>query len=72
MLIGYARVSTLDQNPDFQNDALKKAGCEKIFTDTVSGTVPLKPFGSFSQRPHRLDELFGYRGGRFEKFAGVY
>ena len=43
MLIGYARVSTFDQNPDLQNDALKKAGCEKIFTDTVSGTVPLRP-----------------------------
>ena len=43
MLIGYARVSTFDQNPDLQNDALEKAGCEKIFTDTVSGTVPLRP-----------------------------
>ncbi len=43
MLIGYARVSTFDQNPDLQRDALEKAGCEKIFTDTVSGTVPLRP-----------------------------
>ena len=30
MLIGYARVSTFDQNPDLQKDALEKAGCEKI------------------------------------------
>ena len=43
MLIGYARTSKADQNIDLQTDELKKAGCEKIFIDRISGTKEQRP-----------------------------
>jgi len=50
MKIGYARVSTRDQNLDLQRDALKQAGCERIYQDIASGSKTARP---------ALDELLG-------------
>jgi DNA invertase Pin-like site-specific DNA recombinase len=43
MLVGYARVSTQDQNPQLQIDALTAANCERIFTEHVSGVSVQRP-----------------------------
>ena len=51
MNVGYARVSTKDQHLRMQEDALKNAGCEEIYTDIASG--------SKSQRPG-LDQALAY------------
>ena len=42
-LIGYARVSTLEQNVDMQEDALQEVGCEKVFLDKSSGANTERP-----------------------------
>src|SRR2546423_6398330 len=43
MKIGYGRVSTRDQNPDAQRDALAAAGCDKVFIDKTSGKLARRP-----------------------------
>lgn len=57
MLIGYARVSSQDQNPDLQLDALKQAGCEQVFVEKVSGSgVKTRPEWETCQRMLRKDD----------------
>jgi DNA invertase Pin-like site-specific DNA recombinase len=48
--LGCARVSTVEQNFDLQHDALRAAGCWKVFTDHVTGTRERRP---------QLDQLIG-------------
>ena len=55
MLLGYARVSTVNQNLALQRDALTEAGCTKIFTEQMSGAV--------TDRPARYDALEFARSG---------
>src|SRR5690554_2960684 len=43
MIIGYARVSTQDQNPQLQRDALEEAGCEQVFEERVTATKRERP-----------------------------
>ena len=54
MLIGYARVSTQDQNLDLQIDALTNAGCKKIFHEKTSGSRAERP--EFSKALEALRE----------------
>ena len=54
MLIGYARVSTQDQTLDLQTDALKQAGCEKLFTDTTSGAKSERPGLQEAMNPKKI------------------
>ena len=43
MRVGYGRVSTVDQNPDAQRDALAAAGCDQVLIDKASGKLARRP-----------------------------
>ena len=57
MMIGYARVSTQDQNLEPQLDALKKAGCEQIFEEKITGTQRERPELNNCLRMLRKDDV---------------
>ena len=57
MLIGYARVSTEEQSLDVQLDALRQAGCERVFTDKASAAKPHRPGLSEAQSHLREGDL---------------
>ncbi|HFK5512759.1 TPA: recombinase family protein [Elizabethkingia anophelis] len=62
MKIGYARVSTKDQNLDLQIEALERAGCEKIYKEKVSGTTKNRPeLDKMIDQFREGDELYVWR-----------
>jgi DNA invertase Pin-like site-specific DNA recombinase len=42
-LLGYARIPTTEQHLDLQRDALRQAGCERVFADTATGALDERP-----------------------------
>ena len=68
MIIGYARVSTQDQNPELQLDALSHAGCEQIFHEKMTGTSKERPELSLCLRTLRSgDTLVVWRMDRLAR-----
>ncbi|MBO6186568.1 MAG: recombinase family protein [Chryseobacterium sp.] len=62
MKIGYARVSTKDQNLDLQIEALEKAGCEKIYQEKISGATKNRPeLDKMIEQFRKGDELYVWR-----------
>lgn len=68
MIIGYARVSTQDQHPELQLDALTQAGCEQIFQEKMTGTLRERPELSLCLRTLRKgDTLVVWRMDRLAR-----
>lgn len=70
--VGYARVSTLEQNIDLQLDALKGEGCKKVFTDKVSGAKASKPsFEKLLEYVRPGDTIVVWKLDRLGKYPAV-
>lgn len=62
MKIGYARVSTKDQNLNLQIEALEKAGCDKIYKEKISGSTKSRPeLDKMLDQLRKDDELYVWR-----------
>ncbi|MGE8527201.1 recombinase family protein [Chryseobacterium rhizosphaerae] len=62
MKIGYARVSTKDQNLDLQIEALEKSGCERIYQEKISSTTKNRPeLDKMIEQFRKGDELYVWR-----------
>jgi DNA invertase Pin-like site-specific DNA recombinase len=62
MKFGYARISRSIQNLDMQHDALSRAGCEEIITDSISGSLSERPgLNMLLGKLRKGDELFVWR-----------
>lgn len=57
MFVGYARVSTQDQNLDAQRDALQKIGCDQIFEEKITGKKRERPELDFCLRTLRAGDV---------------
>jgi DNA invertase Pin-like site-specific DNA recombinase len=60
MRIGYGRVSTRDQHPEAQHDALTAAGCDQIFIDHASGKLT---------RRHQLEQALAVAGRKGDQLV---
>ncbi len=68
MLIGYSRISTGDQCDFLQQDSLNAIGCEKIFTDKISGTIAERPgLTKLKEQLRRGDTLVIWRLDRLAR-----
>ena len=71
-LLGYARVSTLEQNPDLQVDELTAAGCWKVWTDHASGALDRRPqLDEVLEQLRRGDTLVVWRLDRWARRCGT-